>query len=640
MKTINKTPYISIMCSSLLVAAAGAQTTIESFEEYANNPALLTAWSAQTATLSLSANVDPNSPGTNSMRVDVSFASSAWATEVLTGPPLSTPLAIAPSQYVTLRISGDAQFTNDTYNTLYVYAYDGSGNFGRWGAPVPITNNWQVLNFLASGIAQPYDSPALPDLSDIVQFKLFIYGQGTPPGAAFSATIYVDDLVIRDTPLIEVTPTSGPQTIEDFEEYASDADLQAVWTPDMDATLTLSSNVAFRSKGTNSMRVDIDVPANPWQTTVLTSPVRAVPMAISPSQYITLRVAGDPQFTNSSWQQLYLYAYDGSGNFGRWGAPITTTTNWQIFNNLASTIEKPWDSSALPDFNDIVQFKLFIYGQGSPAGAAFSATIYIDDITLRDAPLIEFPAPSPMRALIDNFEGYADDTALLNFYTIINSPAATVTTPSLATPAPQGNKALQLSIDFASGQYPWGAIRSATVSPFSLPTNAVVQCRFKGDPTLAPIADGGTEFWLSFYDGAGSAINFTAPAATVTSSNWTTVKASYGDFWSGTIVDTGNLVQWRILVEGWTGTADSTPLTGTFYVDDIVVTVPPVLSIVGGAGSLTLRMDSLMPGTSYTLRQTTDFSHWTTTSILATASSQTWPIPAGQKGFYQLYYTP
>jgi hypothetical protein len=575
------------------------------------------------------------------MRVDCSFPASDWATEILTGPTLTTPLVIASTQYLTLRISGDPQFTNDTYNMLYLYAYDGSGNFGRWGRAVPTTNNWQIFNNLASSIEKPWDSPALPDLNHIVQFKFFIYGQGSPAGAAFSATIYLDDLTLRDTALIETPPpTSGPQTIEDFEEYASDGDLQAAWSPDMDATLTLSSYVASGSKGTNSMRVAIDVPANPWQTTVLTGPVRPVPMTIALTQYITFRLAGDPQFTNSSWQQLYLYAYDGSGNFGRWGAPITTTTNWQIFNNLASSIEKPWDSTALPDFKDIVQFKFFIYGQGSPAGASFSATIYIDDVMLRNTPLIEFPPPSPMRALIDNFEGYADNAALLGFYTIINSPATTVATPSLETPAPQGSKALKLAVDFAAGQYPWGAVRSATVSPFSLPTNAVVQCQFKGDPTLAPVADDGTTFWLSFYDQAGSGFNFAAPAAAVTSSNWTTVKAGYGDFWSGTIVDTGNLVQWRILVQGWTGTPDSTALSGTFHVDDIRITVPPVLTVVQQGSSLQLLMNNLLPGTNYTLLQTTNFTHPVTYTFQANSTSRTWPIPAGQKGFYQLYYRP
>jgi hypothetical protein len=435
--------------------------------------------------------------------------------------------------------------------------------------------------------------------------------------------------------------TANAQTmLENFEEYPSDADLQAAWVPDMNATLTLSPYVAYHSTGTNSMRVDVSMPTNAWQTTVLTGPTYPAPLVISPTQYITLRIAGDPQFTNASYQQIFIYAYDTNGDYGRWGSALpTTTTNWQVLNFLASTIAQPWDQPTPPDFNNITQFKIFLYGQGDPAVTAFDATIYLDELQVRNAPLTEFPAPSPMRTKIDNFEEYADSAALLNFYHYVNG-GPTVTTASLETPAPQGTNALKLTIDFGAGQYPWGAAYSAIVAPFSLPTNAVVTLWLKGDPTLAPVADDGTVFYLSFYDQGGNNLNFTTPAAPVISSGWTKLQASYSQFWSGAVVDTGNLVQWRVLVEGWTGTADSTPLSASFAVDDILITVPPVLAVVRNGSALTLQMDSLIPGTSYTLRQTSDFSQWTTTTIQATSTSQTWPIPAGQKGFYQLFYTP
>jgi hypothetical protein len=393
------------------------------------------------------------------------------------------------------------------------------------------------------------------------------------------------------------------------------------------------------------MEVQVSMPANNWQTEVLTGPMLPAPIAIAPDQYITLRVAGDPAFTNASYQQLFVYAFDGAGNFGRWGSPVpTSTTNWQVFNFLASTIAQPWNSPALPNMTNIVQFDFYIYGQGDPPGVAYNATIYLSDLQIRDTPLIEFPPPAPLRQLIDDFEEYADDAALLSFYTYVDSPAATVTTASLATPAPQGpqgTNCLQLDIDFAPGQYPWGSVLSAVVPAFSLPTNAVVSLWFKGDPTLAPVADDGTTFWLSFYDEAGGAINFSTPAAPVISSEWTNLTAPYDQFWSTSTVDTGNLVQWRILVEGWMGTTNSPALSGTFYVDDIWITIPPVLAVVVEQGALSLQMDSLIPGTTYTLRISPDLSQWTTTTIQASSTSATWPIPAGQqKSFFQLFYTP
>jgi hypothetical protein len=83
---------------------------------------------------------------------------------------------------------------------------------------------------------------------------------------------------------------------------------------------------------------------------------------------------------------------------------------------------------------NIVQFKFYLYGQGDPAGAAFSATIYLDEFQVRDTPLTEFPPQSSIRAKVDDFEGYANSTALLGFYRYVNGAPTTVTTASLSRP--------------------------------------------------------------------------------------------------------------------------------------------------------------------------------------------------------------
>ena len=136
------------------------------------------------------------------------------------------------------------------------------------------------------------------------------------------------------------------------------------------------------------MRVDRYFPASTWETEILTGPTRPTPLVIATTQYLSLRIAGNPQFTNASWQRFYLYTFDGSGNFGRWGAAFPTTTNWQIFNFLASSVEKPAESPALPDLSNIVQFKFYLCGQGDPASVAYSATIYLDDLRILPAPVL------------------------------------------------------------------------------------------------------------------------------------------------------------------------------------------------------------------------------------------------------------
>ena len=203
MKTARRSVCVSVLFNCVFVVMANAQTTIENFE-YGSNADLLSAWTPQSATLTLSSYVSPKSTGTKSMRVDRYFPASAWETEILTGPTRPTPLVIATTQHLSLRISGDPQFTNANWQRFYLYTFDGDGNFGRWGTSFPTTTNWQVFNFPVSVVEKPSESPALPDFSNIVQFKFYLCGQGDPASVAYSATIYLDDLRILPAPVLTV----------------------------------------------------------------------------------------------------------------------------------------------------------------------------------------------------------------------------------------------------------------------------------------------------------------------------------------------------------------------------------------------------------------------------------------------------
>ncbi len=439
--------------------------------------------------------------------------------------------------------------------------------------------------------------------------------------------------------------TVRAQTMVENFEYDSDDALLAAWIPSGSTSLTLTNSVAPRSTGTKSMRAQFNFPSAAWATETIRGQPLATMLSIAPTQYLTFRLRGDPAFAAADFRNLYLYAYDDNGNFGRWGTQAPITDEWQIFNFRANTIQQPWDSTVLPDLSRIVKFAFFQYGSQA-AITPYTAAICIDDLMVRDTPLTEFPSPSAPRVLIDDFESYANDAALRSFYSYQNSPAATVTTASLQTPAPQGNKALKLAIDFTSGQYPWGSVRSAIVPPFSLPTNAVVSFQLKGDPALAAVADRGTSFWLSFYDKAGNVMNYVTATNPVITADWTTLQARLPDFGNTSTVDIGNLVQWRILVQGWTGTAAQAALSGAFYIDNIQITVPatarPTLSLVREGAAFKLTMDRLNPTSSYELRRSPDLSQWTAVTVInATAATATWAIPNDQpKAFFQLVLKP
>jgi hypothetical protein len=435
--------------------------------------------------------------------------------------------------------------------------------------------------------------------------------------------------------------SASAQTMIESFEYANNDELLGAWVASGNTVLSLTNSVAARASGTNALRAEFSFPSTPWATETLRGPVLAIPLVIAPTQYLTLRLQGDAAFAPSDFHNLYLYAYDVNGNFGRWGTATPTTDTWQILNFQASSIEQPWDSPGLPDLSQIVQFAFFQYGSQA-ALDPYTATIYLDELMVRDRPLTEFPLPSAPRELIDDFEGYADNAALSTFYSYQNSPSATVTTASLQMPAPQGNQALKLAIDFAAGQWPWGSVRSATVQPFSLPTNAVVSMRIKGDPALAGVADSGTVLWLSFYDQTGRGINYITAPDPVISTEWTTLQAHLADFGDTSTVDIGNITQWRILVEGWMGTADSAALSASVYVDDIRITVPPpeqpILSLGPDGAGFKLTMDHLTVGANYELRSSPDCAQWSlVTATNASSTTATWLIPNNQpKAFFRL----
>lgn len=625
--TIRDTPLNEVPVSTTPV--------IDDFE-YGTTEELAATWlGSANAMVGRSTAVAPWTEGQSAMRVDFSFPSTAWATESVTGPELAAPVALGASQYLSFRIQGDPAFAGADFKNLYLYAYDQAGNFGRWGAEVPTTDDWQIRNHSAADIEKPWDSPALPDLGNLVKFAFFQYGSETAI-PAYTASIQVDDLAIRDTPLVDPSATTE-QVVEDFE-YPTPEDLEAAWSGSANTLVAAAEATAPGSSGSRCLSLEFNFPSTTWASESVVGPTLSEPVTIARTQYVSFRVKGDPAFAAADFRDLYLYAYDDTGNFGRWGGPVPDSDDWTIVNYSVGTIAQPWNSPGLPNLERIVRFAFYQYGSEA-AIDPYTATILIDDLAVRNTPL--FPPASAPRELIDDFEGYADDVALTGFYAYQNSPETTVTTASLVSPAPQGNQALQLAVDFSDGQYPWGSVRSGVVAPFSLPTNAVVSLRVQGDPSLAEVADAATSFWLSFYDATGLGINFITDSAPVTSGEWTTLQARFQDFSNTVAVDTGNLVQWRILVQGWEGTPSSLAQSGTFLIDDIRVSTasaePPALAISRADAGLTLALSGLVPGRTYELRQSGDLVQWSVAQeIQATSATATVPLTVSSSASFFL----
>ena len=412
------------------------------------------------------------------------------------------------------------------------------------------------------------------------------------------------------------------RVIEDFE-YTNEDELLLNYEPSAGAVPSLSTDVADGSEGETSMKIDLSFPSAAWVTQTVTGPLLDEVFSIEPEQYISFRLKGDPAFESADFRNIYLYVYDDWGDFARWGKQVPIVDGWQVINFSGGDFQFPWNASGEIDMTFLSKIAIIQYGSQA-AIDPYEATIYVDDIQIRDEPLLDFAAPSDPRSVIDDFEGYASSEALREYYTYENSWHPATTVASIESPAPQGDQCLRLDIDFPEGQYPWGSVRSPILEPFSLPDDGVITLKMKGDASLTEVADSGTNFWLSFYDAAGNRMNYITDIAPVISSDWTTLTITMEDFGDTSTIDTGNLVQWRILVEGW---AEPNPaLSGSFYVDDIRVspltTQQPVLAAIREGQKIRVQMSQLTPGSEYELVKSEDLIEWTLVeSIIADADT-------------------
>ena len=432
------------------------------------------------------------------------------------------------------------------------------------------------------------------------------------------------------------------RVIEDFE-YPDDAELLLNYQPSAGAIPSLSTDIADGSEGETSMKMDLSFPSSAWATQTVTGPLLDEIFSLEPEQYISFRLKGDPAFEAADFRNVYLYVYDDWGDFARWGTQVPIVDGWQVINFAGGDFEFPWNASGEIDMTFLSKIAIFQYGSQA-AIDPYEATIYIDDIQIRDEPLIDFAAPSAPRSVIDDFEGYASSEALQDYYSYENSWHPATTVASLESPAPQGEQCLRLDIDFPEGQYPWGSVRSPVLEPFSLPDDAVITLKMRGDAGLSEVADAGTNFWLSFYDTGGNRMNYITDIAPVISNEWTTLSIAMEDFGDTSTIDTGNLVQWRILVEGW---AEPNPvLSGSFFVDDIRVSTQPAqraeLTAIREGQQVRIQMTQLTPGSEYDLRTSENLTDWALVTVIAAdADSADHLVDSDQKmAFYQLIEKP
>jgi hypothetical protein len=226
--------------------------------------------------------------------------------------------------------------------------------------------------------------------------------------------------------------------------------------------------------------------------------------------------------------------------------------------------------------------------------------------------------------VIEDFE-YASEGDLLLHY-----EPSTGAVSSLSTNVADGSggeTSMKIDLSFPSGAWVTQTVTGLLLDEvFSIEPEQYISFRLKGGPAFES-ADF-RNIYLYVYDAAGNRMNYITDIAPVISSEWTTLTIAMEDFGDSSTIDTGNLVQWRILVEGW---AEPNPaLSGTFFVDDIRVSTQPelrpVLEATREGQQVRIRMSQLTPGSEYELAKSENLTDWAIVTTIAADADTADPL--------------
>ncbi|NOZ74025.1 MAG: T9SS type A sorting domain-containing protein [FCB group bacterium] len=266
-----------------------------------------------------------------------------------------------------------------------------------------------------------------------------------------TATIWVDNIVA--VPSLQV---------DDFEGYASDAELQAAypWVGVISGgTVANSLDTTGGFDQTQAMRIDFDFAsgdANPWA--YVGGPLNnGNPVDWSDFDGISVWVKATT--TGDSPQIIQLAVHEGDTTSGNdWGdkmhsASIDVSTlnpdGEYVFLNFDDFVDYsgyggPKDDGIL-DASDIRNFFVFTKYSGT-ASQSSSITVLVDDI-------VPYVSQYPPPGYIDDFERFSSTSNLLNSYPWFGAVVGDSISVSLnATGGANGSRAMQVDTYFSSGE--------------------------------------------------------------------------------------------------------------------------------------------------------------------------------------------
>ena len=298
------------------------------------------------------------------------------------------------------------------------------------------------------------------------------------------------------------------------------------------------------------------------------------PFSFEYGQVITYEIKGDPANLVGEDALLVFQLRDSAGEITRFldnsGPKSSDWTTITIpFRAFADT---PWDAN--PDvsanMDDIVAWEFIVQGVGPNPVDPFEATIYIDNLTIKD----EKPAASGDRVL-DDYE-YDSEAALTAAYS--NTGTSGLGAPELSTDSVEGDNSMKIAMTFDGGIWSYAGVRSLDQEAFAFNSDQVIRYQVKGDPDN--LVDDAVLIVFQLRDDTGEVIRF-LDSVGPKSAEWTTVEASFSAFeenpWVGSAdkeTDRGNLVGWEISIQG-VGSEPTDAFEAAIYIDQLeIVTIP------------------------------------------------------------------
>jgi mannan endo-1,4-beta-mannosidase len=339
--------------------------TVDDFESYATDADLQSAWNGggRGHTENLSLTTGDNSKQAMQFKADFATAKTTWI-------DVSKSLGSADwtgMDTITLDVNGDG-----SNNAMAIQLGSNTGTYFLYQLKLDFTG-WKTVSIPISEFKQSWpdpkdpSNPATPGAADLASMKEFV----------IAASRWSGDSIDFAVDNIAVTQSVKPITVDDFESYASDADVQSAWG-NRKNTQYLSLATGDNSKQAMQFKADFATAETQWIDTA-----KYLGSADwTGMDSVTLDVNGD---NSGNAMSLQLGSNTAGGTYFEHDVKLDFT-GWKTISIPISEFTQTWPKvtgdAPAPAAADLASMKEFVIAANQWNTADNSIDFAVDNITL------------------------------------------------------------------------------------------------------------------------------------------------------------------------------------------------------------------------------------------------------------------